>query len=170
MMPLFVGQLIEFQVSMHRIQNFLLCDEIVPSLVQNESDQNEDMAIRIRNKGNFHWGYVSPEEIQKHLLMQRKKQKRKQKKLDESEISKIKSLEVEDVPSLLALKEMDFEIETGKFVCIIGDVGSGKSSILSALIGDMLYLSQQDTASADLNNVTELSQQDRAGNECPIML
>ena len=28
----------------------------------------------------------------------------------------------------------------GEFVCIIGDVGSGKSSLLSTLIGDMLYL------------------------------
>lgn len=26
-------------------------------------------------------------------------------------------------------------------MCIIGDVGSGKSSILSALIGEMLYVS-----------------------------
>lgn len=33
----------------------------------------------------------------------------------------------------------------GEFVCIIGDVGSGKSSILSALIGDMLYCPQNET-------------------------
>lgn len=32
-MPWFIGQLIEFSVSMQRIQSFLLCDEIVPSLI-----------------------------------------------------------------------------------------------------------------------------------------
>ena len=39
-MPMFVGQLIEFSVSMQRIQKFLECDEIVPSIVNKEmSDQ-----------------------------------------------------------------------------------------------------------------------------------
>ena len=28
----------------------------------------------------------------------------------------------------------------GEFVCIIGNVGSGKSSLISGLVGDMLYL------------------------------
>lgn len=32
------------------------------------------------------------------------------------------------------------KIKRGEFVCVIGDVGSGKSSLLSAIIGDMIYL------------------------------
>ena len=28
-------------------------------------------------------------------------------------------------------------MKQGEFVCVIGDIGSGKSSLLSALIGDM---------------------------------
>jgi len=35
---------------------------------------------------------------------------------------------------------MELEIARGEFVCIIGDVGSGKSSLLHALIGDMIYV------------------------------
>jgi ABC-type uncharacterized transport system ATPase component len=31
------------------------------------------------------------------------------------------------------------KIKQGEFVCVIGDVGSGKSSLLSAIIGDLLY-------------------------------
>lgn len=31
-------------------------------------------------------------------------------------------------------------IPKGSFTCIIGDVGSGKSSFLSALIGDLMYM------------------------------
>jgi ABC-type cobalamin/Fe3+-siderophores transport system ATPase subunit len=35
---------------------------------------------------------------------------------------------------------LDLNIRKGEFVCIIGDVGSGKSSLLSAMIGDLLHL------------------------------
>jgi ABC-type lipoprotein export system ATPase subunit len=35
---------------------------------------------------------------------------------------------------------MSLSIKKGDFVCIIGDVGSGKSSVLNSLIGDLLFL------------------------------
>mmetsp|Transcript_113517 Transcript_113517/g.156915 ORF Transcript_113517/g.156915 Transcript_113517/m.156915 type:complete len:87 (+) Transcript_113517:742-1002(+) len=38
----------------------------------------------------------------------------------------------------MVLKDMNVSIKQGEFVCIIGDVASGKSSLLSAMIGDML--------------------------------
>lgn len=40
--------------------------------------------------------------------------------------------------SVVCLKDIDLKIKKGSFVCIIGKVGSGKSSLLSALIGDLL--------------------------------
>jgi len=43
--------------------------------------------------------------------------------------------------TIIALKEIDIKIKHGEFVCVIGDVGSGKSSMLSALIGELLYVS-----------------------------
>jgi ABC-type uncharacterized transport system ATPase component len=55
----------------------------------------------------------------------------------------------------LALKELNLYIRHGEFVCIIGDVGSGKSSFLNAIIGDLLYLdpefieSQQEMSLSD---------------------
>jgi ABC-type lipoprotein export system ATPase subunit len=39
----------------------------------------------------------------------------------------------------LALKSVDLKIKQGEFVCIIGDVGSGKSSLLNSIIGDLMY-------------------------------
>jgi ABC-type lipoprotein export system ATPase subunit len=42
--------------------------------------------------------------------------------------------------NLVALKEINLKINKGEFVCILGDVGSGKSSFISMLIGDLLYL------------------------------
>lgn len=41
---------------------------------------------------------------------------------------------------ILAINDINLEFKHGEFVCIIGDVGSGKSSLLSSLIGDLLYL------------------------------
>jgi ATP-binding cassette subfamily C (CFTR/MRP) protein 1 len=41
------------------------------------------------------------------------------------------------------LKNLDLEIKSGEFVCIVGDVGSGKTSLLNALIGDMMYVSDE---------------------------
>jgi ABC-type lipoprotein export system ATPase subunit len=38
------------------------------------------------------------------------------------------------------LKDIDFQVKKGEFVCVIGDVGSGKSSLLNAINGDMIYL------------------------------
>jgi ABC-type lipoprotein export system ATPase subunit len=44
------------------------------------------------------------------------------------------------VSDLTTLKNMSLQIKKGEFVCIIGDVGSGKSSVLNSMIGDLLYL------------------------------
>lgn len=44
---------------------------------------------------------------------------------------------------MVTLKQINLKIKKGDFVCVIGDVGSGKSSLLSALIGDMLCATQE---------------------------
>lgn len=44
---------------------------------------------------------------------------------------------------IITLRDINLSIKHGEFVCIIGDVGSGKSSLLSAIIGDMLYLDRR---------------------------
>lgn len=35
-----------------------------------------------------------------------------------------------EIKDLVTLKSLNFEIKQGEFVCIIGDVGSGKSSVI----------------------------------------
>lgn len=42
----------------------------------------------------------------------------------------------------MALQDIKFEVKEGEFVCIIGEVGSGKSSLLQAIIGEMIYIPQ----------------------------
>ena len=38
------------------------------------------------------------------------------------------------------LKGLDIEIEKGSLCIIIGEIGSGKSSLLNAMLGKMLYV------------------------------
>jgi ABC-type nitrate/sulfonate/bicarbonate transport system ATPase subunit len=41
---------------------------------------------------------------------------------------------------MITLKHINLNVRHGEFVCLVGDVGSGKSSLLTAIIGDMLYI------------------------------
>ena len=41
---------------------------------------------------------------------------------------------------IVSLKNIDLKIKKGEFTCIIGECGSGKSSLLSTIIGDLVYV------------------------------
>jgi ABC-type polysaccharide/polyol phosphate transport system ATPase subunit len=41
---------------------------------------------------------------------------------------------------LFYLYNIDFSVKKGELVGVIGNIGSGKSSLLSKIIGDMIYL------------------------------
>ena len=41
---------------------------------------------------------------------------------------------------IIALEELDISIKKGSFTVIIGPTGSGKSSLLSSMLGELLYL------------------------------
>ena len=75
-----------------------------------------------------------------------KKRIKDKNKLKENLLDKDKKPEDTDerenktVSNYMALRNLNLSIMKGEFVCIIGDVGSGKSSLLSTLIGDMLHL------------------------------
>lgn len=45
------------------------------------------------------------------------------------------------IASVVTLKNLELKVKKGEFLCVIGDVGSGKSSLLNTLIGDLLYVS-----------------------------
>lgn len=60
--------------------------------------------------------------------------------LEENPEEEEKKMKVEDAVNL---KSVDFQIWKREFVCIIGEVGSGKSSLISALLGDMIYVAPE---------------------------
>lgn len=44
--------------------------------------------------------------------------------------------------NFINLKDIDLKIRKGEFICVIGDVGAGKSSLFHAINGDMIYVPQ----------------------------
>ena len=40
----------------------------------------------------------------------------------------------------MLLRDISLKVMRGQFVVIIGEIGSGKSSLLNAMVGEMLYV------------------------------
>ena len=45
---------------------------------------------------------------------------------------------------MINLSEVELEIKKGEFVVVIGEVGSGKSSLINAMNGEMIYIPQNE--------------------------
>jgi len=56
----------------------------------------------------------------------------------------------------ITLKQIDLKVKQGEFICVIGDVASGKSSLLQAILGDMMLV--QDDDLSEFKNVKEDAQ------------
>lgn len=52
--------------------------------------------------------------------------------------------EKKKLEKFVTLRDIKFSIKKGEFISIIGDVGSGKSSLLQAIIGDLIYIPQSE--------------------------
>lgn len=48
-----------------------------------------------------------------------------------------------NVSDAILLRNLNLEIQKGEFICIIGEIGSGKSSLIRAILGDMIYLDEE---------------------------
>lgn len=98
-------------------------------------------------KGHFTWGFINKQEDEDSSDEEKSDDegKAEEKEKKESEDKKDKK-EEKTIGSKLTLKNVDLKIQDGEFVCIIGDVGSGKTSLLNAIIGDMVYVSDKDVA------------------------
>ena len=139
--PLMISSFVDFSVSMARIQDFLSQKEIdVDKLINKE--QNNEFSIQIKNQ-SFSWGVKENEEEEEKIETTEKKVNEEfQEPLikDDIENSDQKN-DVQTLGQLVTLKQIDLKVKQGEFICVIGSVGSGKSSLLNTIIGDMLYVS-----------------------------
>ena len=166
--PMIYTSWVQLQVSMKRIQKFLDSDEVdVDKLVNQKdiSEKNRFDAVSITNK-SFTWGINKKKDEDEDKDEGKKKKSKKEKKASKKgkksdpmtdklietnsaeslESSSSGSAEKKDrsgcqLENIITLKDISINVKHGEFVCVIGDVGSGKSSLLHTLIGDMLYVS-----------------------------
>ena len=181
-LPEFIGECVEFLVSIKRIQKFLLSKEVEFWSYVNSGIQS---AIKIDHL-SFYWKFDEIK-LKRISKIDRKRQKRilreqstqpiksesrlnclpksshsipnnkniethdLDRKLSSEEESKDSPLEENEsnpefkirMEDKFTLKDISIDIPTGSFVVIIGDIGSGKSSLISAIINDMLPVNQE---------------------------
>lgn len=101
--------------------------ETLSELRVTESDL--DVAIEVKG-GEFTWDGAPPAEIP---IVKHKRRWRKAKKVASSESKEIETKDQEN----FKLLDINLSVPRGSLCAIVGPVGSGKSSLLQALVGEM---------------------------------
>lgn len=131
MMPLVLGQVTDAWTALNRIQEFLLAEEQKEDIEQDKTMSN---AIEIEN-ASFTWERLPTDE------KEGEKPQKKQPKAPESTAltSPDEKENAEDAVPVepFKLKNITLEVGRNELLAVIGTVGCGKSSLLSALAGDM---------------------------------
>jgi len=153
MLPMVIGQVVDAKASLTRIQDFLEAEEVTDEA---EWDYENKSAVSIRN-ADFTWERTptanendKPGQTPKGMkqLKEEKKQAKKQAKEDKRK-SKLEEkagsvpqtpttpTSAEDEEKPFQIRNIDLNIGRNELIAVIGSVGSGKSSFLGALAGDM---------------------------------
>ncbi|PNS18975.1 hypothetical protein CAC42_6070 [Sphaceloma murrayae] len=153
-LPLVIGQIVDASASIQRIEEFLNAEEAEDSA---EWDHDAKDAIELK-AASFTWERTQTREAEdgdkhgkdKHKgesKADEKSRKKAEKKLSaaEKDLSDQTSSSESDTTSEVSneeerpfeVKDINLQIGRNELVAIIGGVGSGKSSLLGALAGDM---------------------------------
>jgi len=164
-LPWMVSNLIETLISLKRIQKYLSQDDIDPHKLKNNEPETmtRNVSVKISN-GNFTWGVdfkekekekkkvIPKEELQindtsigiskSDLINDENSRQNDNNPLISNQESSllVSKSSIDNLPlqPRTVLKNINLEIKKGEFVCIIGEVGSGKSSLLQAMLNNML--------------------------------
>ena len=154
LLPSIIRLVTESRVAFKRIDAVLNAEEIEDVENAVAKSANPNLAISIKN-GTFQWEVLEEEEKADKKNSGNKSAKDQDKssqpeKKDEIAPSpeaeagtKEGDIPMEDRPqkeNIIQLKNINLEIKKGSLVAIVGPVGSGKSSILSAILGEMKKL------------------------------
>lgn len=131
MLPLVIGQVTDAWTALNRIQEFLLAEEQKEDIERDETMSN---AIEIED-ASFTWERLPTDE------KEGEKRQKKHPKAPESTAltSPDEKKNTEDAVPVepFKLKNITLEVGRNELLAVIGTVGCGKSSLLSALAGDM---------------------------------
>lgn len=126
MLPLVIGQVTDAWTALNRIQEFLLAEEQKEDI---EKDGQMEHAIELEH-ASFTWERLPTE----------KKAEKKPRPASPAGISPVGTEKAEEEPTEpepFKLHDLTLEAGRNELLAVIGTVGCGKSSLLSALAGDM---------------------------------
>ena len=127
MLPLVIGQVTDASTALQRIQEFLFAEEQREDIEHDDEMQN---AIEIEH-ASFTWERLPTDKVEDKLG-------KKAAAAAAAAALKQKEKSEEDVPTEpFKLNDMTLEVGRNELLAVIGTVGCGKSSLLSALAGDM---------------------------------
>jgi ABC-type multidrug transport system fused ATPase/permease subunit len=157
--PNAVNEVIQIMVSMRRVEKYLFAKEIKFDRIAEKSDSG--VAVRIEG-GNFYWKRElkkeqkdgdsdSDDEVEESVSSFREGE-REEGRLSNSEVSQTIlseskanssinfSQKDEQGKSIFShtLKDINLKLKKGTFTMVLGDIGSGKSSLLLAIVNEML--------------------------------
>ncbi|RIB07051.1 ABC transporter [Gigaspora rosea] len=149
LLPISIGSATDAYVAINRINDFLQADELS---VLPEFTPDEQYAIKITD-GEFIWESAPPEIIE-NSKKERKKEKMSEKNKRNANNTSLtianekapdnftpadltENFVSSQLPSNFQLSNINVSIPHGKLVAIVGSVRSGKSSLLSSLVGEM---------------------------------
>lgn len=107
-----VGQSVQLSVSNKRLKQFLAADEIDASMVRRLDDEKTKPAAEI-NDGAFTW------DVQVSVTL------------------KGTFFTLNSLQERTTLQDINLTFPRGKIIAVVGSVGSGKSSLLAALLGEL---------------------------------
>ncbi|KAJ5675972.1 hypothetical protein N7462_008869 [Penicillium macrosclerotiorum] len=129
MLPLVIGQVTDASTALNRIQEFLYAEEQSEDIEKLEEMSN---AIEIED-ASFTWERLPTDE--KDAENAKKPAGRPEAKVTSP--TEKEGLEEETPAEPFQLKNVSLEVGRNELLAVIGTVGCGKSSLLSALAGDM---------------------------------
>ena len=144
--------------AMTRLNTFYNAPEVQKGLVDKKPADCNDSEYALTVQGSFSWGISSQDKETKDKLQE--KEKKKQEKLLDQTQGKFQKMLRKIIPArkqkydipvparsldhILNIKNIDLKVKKGEFVVIIGEVGAGKTSLLSTMIGEMIHFPQKE--------------------------
>ncbi|KAL4866980.1 hypothetical protein BDV12DRAFT_128663 [Aspergillus spectabilis] len=125
LLPLVIGQITDAWTALNRIQEFIVAEEQTEDI---QHDQHMADAIQM-DRASFTWEHLAAD----------KEAEQAEKKTGPTKQTKPAPLKDSTTESAepFQLHDMTIDIRRDELIAVIGTVGSGKSSLLSALAGDM---------------------------------
>lgn len=143
MLSQIMNQVISVSVATTRIQKFLLAEEVSETVVEREEEKGQTTPVVEIKDGVFAWCKEHPDvETEKEKNARLKEEAKKHLMAEKEALKAGKPVPVrpptpEEIDRSPLLTDINLQVRKGEMMAVVGRVGQGKTSLLSALIGDM---------------------------------